>query len=330
MSARGIGLMHVQPDVSVLIVSWNTRDLLVLCIESVFSSTRAVSLEVIVVDNASSDGSPEAVRQRFPEVNLLPNPDNRGFAAANNQGIHVARGRYVLLLNSDTILLERCLDKMVAFADAQPRAGAVGCRVLNPDRTVQPSCMTFPCLLNLAVLSMCLHRVLPRSRLFGRPQMTWWTYDEIREVEYIKGCFLLVRREAVKEVGLLDERFYMFGEEADWCCRMRKASWRVVFSPCGEIIHYGSASTCQVEHNMVLQQWGSMLGFVRKHHRYSYYIACSVLVGVFFGLRAVGCAVLSLLLPRRRAWLLDLAKAYQDGLRRLILRGPEGLCVQTS
>ena len=159
-------------DVSIIIVNWNTCDLLRQCLQSVYEQGSS-NYEVIVVDNASSDDSVNMVRREFSQVILLTNSVNRGFAAANNQGMALAKGRYVLLLNSDTIVLDRAIEKTVAYADRNPNTAVTGCRILNPDGTLQNSCFMFPSILNWFLFSTYLYRLFPRSRFFGREQMTW-------------------------------------------------------------------------------------------------------------------------------------------------------------
>jgi GT2 family glycosyltransferase len=295
-----------RPDVSIIIVSWNTRDLLAACLRSIPAGAKTVSHEIIVIDNDSRDGSAECVAHTFPHVRLLVNRENRGFAAACNQGIRSACGRYILLLNSDTVVLDDCLDNVVRFADAHPSAGAIGCRVLNTDRTVQYTCMRYPSLLNLAILIPGLHRLFPRSRLFGREDMTWWTYDSVREV------------------GLLDDSFFMYGEDTDWCYRMRQAGWSVLFTPCGQIIHHGQASSRQVEARMKIELWRAVIGVVSKHHGPAYTAAFRLGVRLLFVQRMIACSLVGLLRPRCRAAMLAKAAAYRDGLRSDIFNPPSG------
>ena len=208
-------------DVSVVIVNWNTIGLLKACIASVFSKTQSINFEVIVADNASTDGSVEMVRQEFSKVILIANAENVGFAAANNQGMAIAKGRYVLFLNSDTVVLNNAIQRTVVYADRQPDTAALGCRILNPDRSLQNSCFMFPSLLNLFLFSTYLYRFFPRSRFFGREQMTWWDRDDAREVDVVTGCYMLVRKRAIEEVGMMDRGLFMYAEETAWCYRFR-------------------------------------------------------------------------------------------------------------
>jgi GT2 family glycosyltransferase len=274
-----------RPAVSIVIVSWNTREVLRDCLRTVYEQTRDVAFEVIVVDNASTDGSAEMIRSAFPQTLPLVNSVNRGFAAANNQGLEAAQGRYVLLLNSDTQVLDGAIDKMVRFADAHPEAAAAACRVLNSDRTWQPTCFLFPSALNLLIAALYLNKLFPRSRLWGRERMTWWDGLEARAVDVVTGCFILVRREAIQQVGVLDESYFMYGEEADWCYRFRKAGWKVLFTPSAQIVHLGGVSSAQRKGPMCLQLRASLLLFLRKHRGMASYVAGCAFVSLFFLLR---------------------------------------------
>ena len=301
-------------DVSIIIVNWNTKKLLQDCLKSVFEQTKGVNIEVIVVDNASTDGSQDMVGKEFPVVVLIKNKENRGFAAANNQGIAVARGRYVLLLNSDTIVLEDVIAKTTAFADANPAAGVVGCRVLNPDRSLQPTCFMFPSVLNMFLSSTYLYKIFPKSRFFGRERMTWWDRNDVREVDVVTGCFMLIRREAIEQVGVFDEQFFMYAEETDWCYRFKEKDWKIMFAPVGEIVHYGGQSSAQVPVAMIVQLRLSILRFIRKHYsRLSYFFA-RVLVAFFFAVRLPVWLVASFLLPRDRSRAAIKMQAYSAGI----------------
>lgn len=274
-----------RPAVSVVIVNWNTREILRDCLRTVYEQTKNVEFEVIVVDNASTDGSADMIRTGFPQTLLLVNSANRGFAAANNQGMEAAKGRYVLLLNSDTLVLDGAIDKMIRFAEAHPEAAATACRVLNSDRTWQPTCFLFPSALNLLIAALYLNKLFPRSRLWGRERMTWWDGLEARVVEVVAGCFILVRRDVIERVGVLDESYFMYGEEADWCYRFRKAGWKVLFTPAAQIVHLGGVSSAQLKGPMCLQLRASLLLFLRKHRGMASYVAGCAFVSLFFLLR---------------------------------------------
>jgi GT2 family glycosyltransferase len=301
-------------DVSIIVVNWNTKSLLRDCLASVYEQSRGVDFEIIVVDNASTDGSKEMIRNDFPKVVLIENNKNSGFAAANNQGINVAKGRYVLLLNSDTIVLDDCIANIVSFADTQPRAGVVGCRVLNSDRTLQPTCFMFPSVLNLFLSSSYLYKLFPKNRFFGRERMTWWNANDVREVDIIKGCFMLIRREAIEQVGRMDENFFMYAEETDWCYRFRKSGWKVMFAPVGEIIHYGGQSTTQIPVAMIVQLRLSILKFIKKHYSWPSHVIARFLVASFFTVRLPVWLAMAFLRPVARAEAAVKIRAYFSGI----------------
>jgi len=272
-------------DVSIIIVARNIRQLLHDCLKSVYEKTRDVNFEVIYVDNASGDGSVQMVKEQFAEVGIIKNDENKGFTKASNQGIEVSKGRYVLLLNSDTILLDNAIARTVGFADANPDAAVFGCKVLNPDRTIQRTCFMYPSVLNMFLAATYLYKTFPKNRFFGREHMTWWGSDEAMEVETICGCFSLVRKEAIDQVGPMDERYFFYGDDPDWCYRFKKAGWKVMFTPDGRIIHYGGQTTSQKARAFRLQLEGSKLIFMKLHRsRAAFPFAC-LMAALFFLLR---------------------------------------------
>jgi len=251
-------------DISIVLVSWNTCEILRNCLESVYSNPGHLKVEVFVVDNASDDGSADMVGENYPQVHLIRNTKNVGFAAANNQAIRLAIGRHILLLNSDTVVLDDVLEKSVAYMDQHPHVGVFGCRVLNPDRTVQSTCFQYPSLLNLFLKTTGLFH-LKWPRIFGREHLAHWQRDSERDVRVVTGCYMLVRREAIDQVGLLDESFFFYGEETDWCKRFAGAGWKVRFSPVGEIIHIGNASGRQLRADRDLLLAEGIIRFHQKH-----------------------------------------------------------------
>lgn len=313
-------------DVTIIIVSWNTREILRDCLRSIYENAGALEFETIVVDNASADGSAQMVARDFPQVQLVANPDNRGFAAANNQGMALARGRYVLLLNSDTVVLDRALEKTLAFADAHPEAAVVGCRVLNPDRTWQRTCSRFPSALNLLLSSTYLYKLFPKSRFWGREFMLYWDRSDVREVDVVSGSFMLVRREAIARIGMMDEAFFMYAEETDWCYRFRQAGYKALFTPAGSIIHLGGASSRQAASKMRLQLSASILYFLKKHKSRGEYVLACLLTALFFLVRAPIWWARGCLSSRDRPYAWRVARTYITGAAAVV-RGYEGLCV---
>lgn len=276
----------MTPEVSVIIVNWNTRDLLRDCLRSVFDQTRA-ALEVIVIDNASSDRSAEMVAAEFPDVVLIANDDNRGFAGANNQGLEAARGAHVLLLNPDTIVLDGAIDTMLAWLAAHPDVGCVGCQVLEGPGIIQRTCFADPTPFHQAVVELGLMRLARQVPVFGRPWYLDWDRTTQRDVDVVSGMFMLVPRRVLETVGLLDDAFFIYGEEADWCRRIRAAGWRCVFVPAARIIHLdgGSKSTAQIKSRMHVQMQKSHLIYARKHHGAAGYLAVKTLYIGSAGLR---------------------------------------------
>ena len=257
------------PDVSVVIVNYNVRGFLEQALESVERASAGVTVETIVVDNNSADGSARMVRERFPQVRLIANEDNTGFATANNQGIRIAEGRHLLILNPDTLLQEDTLRTMVAFMDAHPEAGAVGCRILNPDGTFAPeSRRAFPTP-SVAFYRMSgLGRLFPEHPEFGRYNMGHLPQDAVCEVDALSGSCMMVRRDAVCQTDapiLFDEDFFMYGEDLDWCYRIQQAGWKIFYTPDTQIVHYKGESTKKGELRYVRLFYGAMLRFSQKH-----------------------------------------------------------------
>lgn len=277
-------------DVSIVIVNWNTRALLRDCIASIVKQTRRVSYEIIVVDNASSDGSADMCERHFQFVKLVRNSINRGFAAANNQGMQIACGRYTLLLNPDTVILDQATDRCVAYADAHPDVGVVGCQVLERDGQIQETGFSFPSPWTLFLTLSGLPRLFPRSQLFAKPRLGWWKRDCEKDIDVISGMFMLVRSEAIEQVGVMDESYFVYAEEADWCFRFHKAGWRRVFYPGAKIIHVdgGSKSTSQVNVKMRVQLQKSMMIYFRKNLGLVPWMTAKVLYLLSNGARYLG------------------------------------------
>jgi GT2 family glycosyltransferase len=283
-------------DISVIIVNWNTRDVLCNCLHSIYEQTYAITYEVIVIDNASSDGSAEMLRAKYPKVTLIENLKNRGFAAANNQGLCLARGRYALLLNPDTLILENAIQKAVYFADRNPDTAVIGCQVLEDRSRIQQTCFSFPSVMGMIWQYTMLLRIFPRSGIFAKATLGSWDRTTERDVDVVSGMFMLVRREAINDVGLMDEDYFVYGEETDWCFRFWRAGWRCVFTPFPKIIHLdgGSKSTSQLEVRMFVQLQKSLLLFYSKHRGFLTWAAAKLLYIMAMSCRAVGCYVLML------------------------------------
>jgi N-acetylglucosaminyl-diphospho-decaprenol L-rhamnosyltransferase len=249
-------------NLSIVIVSWNARDLLKACLRAVFDTLDVPRTEVIVVDNGSDDGSVEMVRAHFPQVRLIENRQNLGFARANNQAIIGSRGRYVLLLNSDTEVKPGALSKMVRFLDTHPNVGIVGPRLLNTDGSFQGSCADFPTLWGEALL--LLGDVSQRLR---GPSYPYKPPSRLtRSVDWVSGACLMIRRDVIATVGLLDEAFFFYTEETDWCFRVKQAGWLVMHQPEAVVVHHGGGSSGRASLQKRRRLYASKRQLFTKHY----------------------------------------------------------------
>ncbi len=307
------GIFHPIMKLSINIVSWNTKELLDKCLESIFQNLPGFEFEVLVVDNASNDGSGEMVTQRYPQVRLTVNPANIGFADANNQAIRENTGEYSMLLNPDTEVYPGALDTLIRFMDLRPEAGAAGPLLLNPDQSLQTSCYPEPTLPR--EFWRLFH--LDRISAYGIYDMTEWNPAEIHPVEVIQGACLVIRKIALDQVGLLDSDYFMYTEEVDLCHRLAKANWALYWVPQAAVIHYGGQSTKQIAADMFLQLYRSKIQYFRKNH--------GRLAGITYKLillaSALGRVVITPLAfleaPARREMHKNLSHNYQQLLIRL-------------
>ena len=229
-------------DLSICIVNWNVKDLLKACLGSIYTNTKDISFEVIVVDNNSSDESVRMIKSDFRQVKLIENKTNAGFTKANNQAIKIAQGRNIMLLNPDTEVIDNALNRMVRFLDGRRDCGALGCKLLNTDGSLQRSCRTFPTLEVMLYSALFLDSLFPKSRLFGKYFMTWWDFNETREVDQPMGSALMVKKEVLDKVGLFDENIFIWFDEVDLCYRIKKAEFKIFFIPEVQIKHHLSQS----------------------------------------------------------------------------------------
>jgi N-acetylglucosaminyl-diphospho-decaprenol L-rhamnosyltransferase len=251
-------------DLTVIIVSWNVRELLRRCLESL--ALPHGTLEVIVVDNASSDGSPEMVRTDFPHVRLVRNDENHGFPAANNQGLGLSKGRTLLLLNPDTEVVGDGLATMVGYMDAHPEVGALGPQLCYADGSLQSSRRRFPSLSTALVESTVMQEWWKDNAILRRYYMSDTPDDAIQPVDWVVGACLLVRRKAYEQAGALDEGFFMYSEEMDWCRRIKDAGWEIVYLPTATVIHHEGKSSEQVVAERHIRFQSSKVRYFRKHH----------------------------------------------------------------
>ena len=284
---KGQGVRSVQ--LSIIIVSYNTRDLLAQCLTSVrealHRAAEAAKMEpetygeVWVVDNASADGTANHVHAAFPWVHLIANQENRGFAAANNQALDQARGRYLLLLNPDTVVLDGALDCLTSFLDEHPNAGMVGGRLQYANGAFQQSAFRFPTLSMVFLDFFPVNYRLTDSRWNGRYPRSAYEHGPF-VVDHPLGACMLVRREVVNQVGLLSEDFFLYCEEVDWCLRIRRAGWHIYCEPRARFLHHSGASTQQFREWSFVQLHRSRLTLFRKHYSPVYRAAVRAVVGM--------------------------------------------------
>jgi hypothetical protein len=254
------------PRISVAIVNWNTRDYLRTCLRSLQEATPE-DCEIIVVDNASADGSAEMVAREFPRVRLIWNDDNLGYAAANNQAIRASDSEYIMLLNPDAWPMKGCFEALADFLDANPRAAAAAPRLLNPNGSLQQSVRSFPTPLALLFDAVGLARIFPGSRFFAAYRMTWWDHSEVREIDQPMASALMLRRGALDEAGLFDEQFPLYFNDVDLCLRLKRAGWKIFYLPGAVCVHHLAASTAQIRCAAMAESHRSLLRFYYKHYR---------------------------------------------------------------
>jgi GT2 family glycosyltransferase len=297
-------------DLSVILVNWNSLEVTSAALASLQEHTQGISYEVFVIDNGTTrDGGVAELPQRFPWIRFIANPENRGFTKANNQGIRPSRGRYVLLLNNDTVQIENALGKAVRYMDEHPEVGALGITHRNndADRTFQPSFYEFP------------KPWQEIRRLFRRTRAQAVVPTEApaeQDVDWVCGSFLLMRRACLEQVGELDERFFIYDEDIDWCLRAQQAGWKVRFWPGAAMVHLGAAANPFMK-DKTLVMFRSHLSYIRKHHSRLaaglYYVA--------MGLRLAGATTKQLLgLLIGRASLADLRQRWRRQVQFLFLR----------
>lgn len=258
-------------DVSILILNYNTCRLTMDCIRSVFDSVTNYSYEIILIDNHSHDDSVETISREYPGVLLIANQENVGFARGNNQGMDVASGRYVLLLNSDTVVRKDTLETMVAFMDTRADLGASGCKIILPDGSLDKACKRgFPTPSASFYYAFGFSKLFPDRPRFNGYQLGYLDPDEAYPIDCLVGAFMLVRRETIAQVGGLDEEFFMYGEDLDWCYRIKEAGWGIYYYPETSIVHLKGGSARRRPFKIVYEFHRAMILFHRKHYSRQY------------------------------------------------------------
>jgi GT2 family glycosyltransferase len=268
-------------QLSVIIVNYNVREFLDHALTSIRKAMRGIRGEILVVDNASDDGSVDMLRRRYPDVVRIVNSTNVGFAKANNLALRRARGAYLLLINPDTIVQEDTFRVMLKFFEEHPNVGLAGCKILNPDGSFQLACRrSFPTPWVAFTKIVGLSALFPGSKLFGRYNLTYLNPDESYEVDAVSGSFMMLRREVYERVGGLDEDFFMYGEDLDWCYRIQQAGWKIYYVPQTQIIHYKGESTRRSNIDELKAFYEAMELFVKKHLSRSFLMSLLIRFGI--------------------------------------------------
>ncbi len=280
----------------IILVNYNTTGLLITCLDSLESQKIDVDYRIVVVDNNSPDGGAEQIRHAYPDVTVLRNTRNGGYAKAVNQAIREFNSDYILLLNPDIEVKPGAIERMLDFMNKTPDAGIIGGKLLNPDGTLQYSCRTFYTLPIILYRRTALGKLFPRSKVLRRHLMQDWDHNSVREVDWMLGASLMIRRTALREVGLMDERFFLYFEDVDWCYRMKKWGWKVYYVPQAEMIHHHQRQSAQGFMNKTLAyhitsmlhfyaKWGMLIGFLKK-----YRVLLGVLIFLILDLAAINAS----------------------------------------
>ena len=270
-------------DLSIIIVNYNTKQLTLDCIASVYASSTTYSYEIILVDNHSSDATVEAVEQQFPNVKIIRNLTNTGFAKANNQGMQIASGRYILLLNSDTIVQPDTFQTMLRYMDEHPETGASGCKVILPGGSLDKACKRgFPTPSASFYYAFGISKLFPKNPRLNQYQLGHLDPNESYPVDCLVGAFMLVRSEVIQEIGGLDETFFMYGEDIDWCYRIKQAGWGIYYYPHTYIVHYKGGSAKRRPRKIIYEFHRAMWVFHHKHYhkQYNFFTNAAVYTGI--------------------------------------------------
>jgi len=260
-------------DLSIIIVNYNVKDYLENALLSISKAVKKLNVELYVVDNASEDGSSALIRQKFPEVNLIENAVNLGFSKANNKALRLCKGKYIVLLNPDTIVQEDTFEKLIKFLKDTKDAGMVGCKVLNPDGSLQLACRrSFPTPFAAFARLIGFSKLFPKSRIWGKYNLTFLDPDEITEVDAVSGSFMMIKKEVLDKAGYLDESYFLYGEDLDWCYRIKNAGFKIYYYPHTSIIHFKGESAKKSAYEPLKAFYKAMTIFAETHFRGRYFL----------------------------------------------------------
>lgn len=274
-------------QLSISIVNTNNKPLLKDCLQSIYDNTLKTSFEIIVVDNASTDGSVEMLEKDFPDVICIKNFQREGYGFSHNRAVEVAKGKYILIFNEDMIIGKNALDLMVSRMDIDNTIGALGCKLLNPDGSLQHSCFKFPTLGSELYEALFPYTYIHKNST-TRAKMYYWDHNDERDVDIIMGCCMLIPRSVIDEVGAFDTQFFVYSEEFDWCKRIKEAGYRITFFPEAEIIHYGGQTSKTMSVRMHLVMMESKYKYYKKHNGFVYAMLVNVIIGLSAIIRILG------------------------------------------
>lgn len=287
-------------DLSIIIISWNTKDYLRRCLQSIFNTIHSISFEVIVVDNNSLDESPKMVKSEFPLVHLIQTGSNLGFSGANNIGIKESRGRYLGLINSDIEVLGDCIDDLCLYLNRHPEVSLVGPQILNPDMSIQPSCYGFPTYWNSLIHALGINKLKFRPLVRYSLYEKYSPFNTTRSVDSLSGCFLVARKQAMNEVGLLDDDFFFGWEDFDFCKRLHLAGRDIVYFVQPKAVHYYQRSALKDPAKSILQSEKAHIQYWRKYYGKKGVIYISILILIRHFIQGIKNSIFILIKPKQR------------------------------
>jgi len=280
-------------DLSIIIVHYNVLEYLRGCLLSFFSSKKHFAAEILIIDNHSKVFCSDKIKMEFPAIKVIENEKNMGYSFAANQGIKKSKGRYILLLNPDTIFPKEGLDKLIEYMDKNPKVGICGCKMVNPKGKLLYSCRSFPSFMTSVSSSQSiLYRYFPSNPLSNKYLLKDFDHSQIKEVDWVSGSCLLARGEMIEQIGFLDEDYFMYVEDVDFCLRAKQNGWRVVYFPLVTFIHFVGKSTYQDRLRMQLEHHKSMYYFYKRHHKTNLILSLVVFLGILFRLFFISFGVL--------------------------------------
>ena len=310
--------MYQLIDLSIIIVNYNKEDLLEKCIASIYKETK-ISFEIIIIDNGCNHKKIDLLSSLYDNILIKKNDINKGFSFGCNQGASIAKGKYFLFLNPDTIVLDGAIDKTYSFITSISKHAIVGCKLLNFDGTYQPSCRSFPSISNHLIESLILYRIFPKNKIIGKYYMTYMNSDDINEVDVVMGAFMMMEKDMFVALNGFDEQFFMYSEETDFCFRAKKAKYKIFYFPKANVMHKWGGMLEDLSDDLFIEMHRSLMKFCRKHHQGFYFIIEKIVVFIGVLLRALYYNIVLILNRsdsiKKKQWkYILLLKAYIQGI----------------